>query len=99
MTSAPILTGVVPPVCTPLTPDHEVDTGSLVRLLDHLLDGGVDGLFVLGSTSEVAFLPDGHRRTVLDTVLGHVGGQVPVLAGGIATTAPPGPGHLPGPAT
>jgi 4-hydroxy-tetrahydrodipicolinate synthase len=48
----------------------------------------VDGLFVLGSTSEVAFLPDGHRRTVLDTVLGHVAGQVPVLSGVIDMTAP-----------
>lgn len=85
MTLAP-LSGVIPPVCTPLTPDYEVDTGSLTRLLDHLLDGGVDGLFVLGSTSEVAYLPDGHRRTVLDTVLGHVAGQVPVLAGVIDMT-------------
>ncbi|MEV0810244.1 dihydrodipicolinate synthase family protein [Micromonospora sp. NPDC050200] len=81
------LTGVIPPVSTPLTPDFEVDTGSLTRLVDHLLDGGVDGLFVLGSTSEVAFLPDGHRKIVLDTVRGHVAGQVPVLAGVIDMTA------------
>ncbi|WP_214409005.1 dihydrodipicolinate synthase family protein [Sphaerisporangium fuscum] len=88
MTTATALTGVIPPVCTPLTPNLEVDTGSLTRLVDHLLDGGVDGLFVLGSTSEVAFLPDGHRRTVLDTVIGHVAGQVPVLAGVIDMTTP-----------
>ncbi|GAA2335932.1 dihydrodipicolinate synthase family protein [Dactylosporangium salmoneum] len=86
MTTATALTGVIPPVCTPLTPDFEVDTGSLVRLVDHLLAGGVDGLFVLGSTSEVAFLPDAHRRVVLDTVVGHVAGQVPVLAGAIDMT-------------
>ncbi|ROT26327.1 dihydrodipicolinate synthase family protein [Micromonospora sp. HM5-17] len=85
MTLAP-LSGVIPPVCTPLTPDYEVDTGSLTRLVDHLLDGGVDALFVLGSTSEVAFLPDGHRRVVLETVVGHVAGQVPVLAGVIDMT-------------
>jgi 4-hydroxy-tetrahydrodipicolinate synthase len=81
------LSGVIPPVCTPLTPDFEVDTRSLVRLVDHLIDGGVDGLFILGSSSEAAFLPDGHRRTVLDTVVGHAGGQVPVLAGVIDMTA------------
>ena len=62
MTTAAPLSGVIPPVCTPLTPDLEVDIASLTRLVDHLLDGGVDGLFVLGSTSEVAFLPDAHRR-------------------------------------
>lgn len=85
--TATAMSGVIPPVCTPLTPDHEVDTASLTRLVDHLLDGGVDGLFVLGSSSEAAFLPDGHRRTVLDTVIGHVSGQVPVLAGVIDMTA------------
>jgi 4-hydroxy-tetrahydrodipicolinate synthase len=88
MTPAAPLTGVIPPVCTPLTPEYEVDTGSLTRLVDHLLAGGVDGLFVLGSSSEAAFLPDGHRKTVLDTVVGHVSGQVPVLAGVIDMTAP-----------
>ncbi|GAA2266676.1 dihydrodipicolinate synthase family protein [Nonomuraea roseoviolacea subsp. roseoviolacea] len=82
------LTGVIPPVCTPMTPDHEVDTRSLTRLVDHLLAGGVDALFVLGSSSEVAYLPDAHRRAVLDTVVGHVAGQVPVLAGVIDMTTP-----------
>ncbi|MBC6463803.1 dihydrodipicolinate synthase family protein [Actinomadura sp. HBU206391] len=88
MITATAMSGVIPPVCTPLTPAYEVDTASLTRLVDHLLDGGVDGLFILGSSSEVAFLPDGHRKVVLDTVLGHVGGQVPVLAGVIDMTAP-----------
>ncbi|GAA4289366.1 4-hydroxy-tetrahydrodipicolinate synthase [Actinomadura luteofluorescens] len=81
--AAPVLGGVVPPVCTPLTPEMEVDVPSLERLVDHLVGAGVDGLFVLGSTSEVAFLPDAHRRTVLETVVKHVAGQVPVLGGAI----------------
>lgn len=86
MSTAASLTGVVPPVCTPLTPEYTVDTGSLLRLVDHLLGAGVDGLFVLGSTSEVAYLPDSHRKIVVDTVVGHVAGQVPVLAGAIDMT-------------
>ncbi|MEU8340830.1 dihydrodipicolinate synthase family protein [Spirillospora sp. NPDC048832] len=88
MTPAPTgpLTGVVPPVCTPLTPDLEVDVPSLERLVDHLVGAGVDGLFVLGSTSEVAFLPDAHRRTVLEAVVKHVAGRVPVLGGAIDMT-------------
>lgn len=80
------LRGVVPPVCTPLQDDLAVDVASLRRLVDHLLAGGVDGLFVLGSTSEVAYLPDGHRRRVLEVVVEHVGGAVPVLAGVIDMT-------------
>ncbi|GGP01167.1 dihydrodipicolinate synthase family protein [Nonomuraea glycinis] len=90
MTTAvtPTLSGVIPPVCTPLTPEGEVDAGSLARLVDHLVAGGVDALFVLGSSSEVAYLTDAQRKVVLDTVIGHVGGQVPVLAGVIDMTAP-----------
>jgi len=82
------LTGVVPPVCTPLTPDREVDVPSLIRLVDHLVEGGVHGLFVLGSTSEAAYLTDADRRLVVETVAGHVGGQLPVLAGVIDMTTP-----------
>jgi len=86
MTLPTPLTGVVPPVCTPLTPDREVDVPSLLRLVDHLVDGGVHALFVLGSTSEVAFLTDRQRRLVVETVVAHVGGQLPVLAGAIDMT-------------
>lgn len=83
--SAP-LRGVVPPVCTPLDSRGEVDTTSLARLVDHLVDGGVHGLFALGSTSEVAYLTDEQRATVLETVVNAADGRVPVLAGVIDTT-------------
>ncbi|MFE5815434.1 dihydrodipicolinate synthase family protein [Streptomyces sp. NPDC056479] len=82
------LTGVVPPVCTPLTPDREVDVPSLRRLIDHLTEGGVHGLFVLGSTSEVAYLTDRQRRVVVEAAVQHVGGRLPVLAGVIDMTTP-----------
>lgn len=82
------LTGVVPPVCTPLTPDREVDVPSLRRLIDHLMEGGVHGLFVLGSTSEVAYLTDRQRRLVVDTAVRHAAGRLPVLAGVIDMTTP-----------
>ncbi|CAM5358007.1 dihydrodipicolinate synthase family protein [Streptomyces griseorubiginosus] len=86
MTFPAPLTGVVPPVCTPLTPDREVDVPSLLALVDHLVAGGVHGLFVLGTSSEAAFLTDAQRRLVVETVTGHVGGQLPVLAGVIDMT-------------
>ncbi|MEU0211987.1 dihydrodipicolinate synthase family protein [Streptomyces canus] len=86
MTLPAPLTGVVPPVCTPLTPDREVDVPSLLGLVDHLVAGGVHGLFVLGTSSEAAFLTDAQRRLVVETVAGHVGGRLPVLAGVIDMT-------------
>ncbi|MEV6736453.1 dihydrodipicolinate synthase family protein [Streptomyces sp. NPDC051104] len=82
------LTGVIPPVCTPLTPGREVDVPSLLRLVDHLLNGGVDALFVLGSSSEAAHLTDRQRAAVVESVVAHVAGQVPVLAGAIDMTTP-----------
>ncbi|WP_055489933.1 dihydrodipicolinate synthase family protein [Streptomyces sp. TP-A0356] len=82
------LTGVVPPVCTPLTPEREVDVPSLTRLVDHLVAAGVDALFVLGSSSEAAFLTDRQRLLVVETVVAHAAGRVPVLAGAIDMTTP-----------
>lgn len=81
-------TGIVPPVCTPFHADLSVDTASLRRLVAHLLDGGVDGLFILGSTSEVAFLTAEQRTLVAETVTEAVAGRVPVLAGVIDMTTP-----------
>ncbi|SEN92969.1 dihydrodipicolinate synthase family protein [Actinacidiphila rubida] len=77
--------GVIPPLCTPLTEDGEVDTASLERLTGFLLDAGVHGLFVGGSTGEIAQLADGDRDTALRTVVATAAGQVPVLAGAIDT--------------
>lgn len=73
--------GVIPPLLTPLTSDGELDRPSLERLVSRLLDAGVDGIFALGSSGEVAFFDDAMRSTILDTVMGLVSGQVPVLAG------------------
>ncbi|WP_236791358.1 dihydrodipicolinate synthase family protein [Amycolatopsis sp. GM8] len=86
---APVLDrGVVPPVCTPLTPGRELDVPSLERLTGFLLDAGVHGLFVTGSTGEVAYLTDDVRYRALEVVSGVAAGQVPVLAGIIDTTTP-----------
>ncbi|WP_405837844.1 dihydrodipicolinate synthase family protein [Streptomyces platensis] len=82
------LHGVIPPVCTPLDPRGEIDTASLTRLVNHLVDGGVHGLFALGSTSEVAYLTDAQRGTALEAVIKAADGRVPVLAGVIDTTTP-----------
>ncbi|MFI6874836.1 dihydrodipicolinate synthase family protein [Streptomyces sp. NPDC050400] len=82
------LRGVVPPVCTPLDSTGDVDTTSLARLVDHLVGGGVHGLFALGSSSEVAFLTDRQRAVALETVVEAADGRVPVLAGVIDMTTP-----------
>lgn len=82
----PRWTGVIPPVVTPLTADGEIDRPSLERVVGHLLDGGVSGLFVLGSSGETAYLTPGRQDEVIEVITSACAGQVPVLVGAIETT-------------
>ncbi|KGF03601.1 glucose dehydrogenase, partial [Actinomyces sp. S6-Spd3] len=58
--------GIIPPVVTPLTDDHELDVVSYERSLNRMIEAGVDGLFVLGSSSEVVFCTDERRRQIVE---------------------------------
>jgi 4-hydroxy-tetrahydrodipicolinate synthase len=94
LTESAQLTGVVPPLVTPLTPEYDVDTASLARLIQYQLTGGVDGVFVLGTSGEGTFLTDEQRQVVLETTVAEVAGQVPVLAGVIDTSTARVGAHL-----
>ncbi|MDN5797146.1 MAG: dihydrodipicolinate synthase family protein [Intrasporangium sp.] len=85
MTTTTAFRGLVPPVITPLTDDREVDTASLERLVEHLVAGGVDGLFALGSSGETVLLTDQQRDTALEVIVKTAGDAVPVMAGAIET--------------
>ena len=67
--SDPRFRGVIPPTVTPLTDERELDKESFARSLNRMLDAGVHGLFVLGSTSEVVFSTDARRREILETAV------------------------------
>src|SRR5690606_30920473 len=75
------LKGIIPPVITPFRPDGEVDTASLARLLEHLIAGGVHGVFILGSSSEIGAMTPDQREQILETTVSTVNGRVPVYAG------------------
>jgi 4-hydroxy-tetrahydrodipicolinate synthase len=81
-----MFTGVVPPVVTPLNADFTVDYASFTRVLEHLIDGGVHGLFVLGSTSEVVFHDAETRKAITEHAIKIANGRVPVLVGVIDPT-------------
>lgn len=85
--------GVVPPVVTPLTSDFRVDYPSFTRVLEHLIAGGVHGLFILGSTSEVVFHDEATRRAILEHAVEVVNGRLPILAGVIDPTTDRVIGH------
>ena len=59
---------------------------SLENVTKHLLDGGVSGLFVLGSSGEVTHMTNTERDLVVQTVAGVNAGQVPVIVGAVEQT-------------
>ena len=86
MTSKLNLHGIVPPVATPYDAQGQIDRQGLRKVLRHLIDGGVHGLFVLGSTSECVFLNPPQRALVVETALEVAAGRVPVVAGSMDAT-------------
>jgi 4-hydroxy-tetrahydrodipicolinate synthase len=78
--------GVIVPILTPLTDDETVDTGSLRRLVNYLIDSGAHGIWAAGTTGEFAALPDAQRLLSIETVVDEVAGRVPVI-GNISASA------------
>jgi dihydrodipicolinate synthase/N-acetylneuraminate lyase len=75
------LTGIVPPAISPLDAAREIDEGAIALLVEHVLQGGCSGLFVLGGCGEGAWLPPRQRGVVVRAFVRAAAGRVPVLAG------------------
>lgn len=73
--------GIIPPLVTPLRARDQLDHAGLERLVEHVLAGGVHGLFILGTTGEAPSLSYRLRRELIDCVTKQVAGRVPVLVG------------------
>lgn len=69
---------------TPFDGAGDIDPDSLKRVIDLFIADGVTGVTALGVTSEVARLTESERDRVLDAVVAHTGGRVPVVAGATA---------------
>ena len=85
MSSNVPFSGVVPPVVTPDTPDHQLDVVSFERSINRLIEAGVDGLFFLGSSGEVVFATDERRDQIVREAVRIVDHRIPVLVGIIDT--------------
>ena len=75
------LRGIVPPMVTPLSDRDTLDLAGLERLVEHILAGGVHGLFILGTTGEGPSLSYRMRCELIERVCDQVGGRIPVLVG------------------
>ncbi len=75
------LQGIVPPLITPLKGRDELDVAGLEKLIEHILAGGISGIFILGTTGEGPSLSYRLRRELIERVCKQVNRRVPVLVG------------------
>jgi len=80
------LRGVIPPIITPVDLHENVDESGLKRVINHVLDGGVHGVFVLGSNGEFYALDFENQKRAVEITVNQVNGRVPVYAGASAIT-------------
>lgn len=71
--------GILCALITPLREDQSPDEAALGPLIDFQIEGGIHGLFVLGTTGEGVLLDPGERRRVAEAAVERVGGRVPVV--------------------
>ncbi|MDU4961958.1 MAG: 4-hydroxy-tetrahydrodipicolinate synthase [Sporomusaceae bacterium] len=79
--------GILPAVVTPFTAEGRFHEPAMRKLVNYLIDGGVHGLFITGTTGEFYGLTPAEKREIFAVTLDEAGGRVPVYAGtnGITT--------------
>ncbi|GCE41005.1 4-hydroxy-tetrahydrodipicolinate synthase [Rhodococcus wratislaviensis] len=80
------LSGVLTALTTPFDADEQIDVNKLEVVVDRSIKAGVDGVVAAGSTGEVGALSSDERLRLVDTVIEHADGRVPVIAQTGATT-------------
>ena len=78
--------GIIPAMVTPLTSDGKINVSSLRKLTNYLIDGGVHGLFPVGSQGEFYALTFDEKKKVIEVVVEGTRGRMPVYAGTGAVT-------------
>ncbi|MCQ2959482.1 MAG: 4-hydroxy-tetrahydrodipicolinate synthase [Bacteroidales bacterium] len=72
-------TGVA--LITPFTNNNKVDFNSLGKLVDHVIDGGVEFLVVFGTTGEPVTLSDAEKKDVIDFIVERNTKKLPMVLG------------------
>jgi len=71
--------GILCAIVTPLHDDESPDLKALSDLVDFVIEGGVHGIFLLGTTGEGPLLEVHERKTVAESIVAHVAGRRPVV--------------------
>ncbi len=72
-------TGVA--LVTPFKKDFSVDVEALTKIVNHVIDGGVEYLVVLGTTAETATLSNDEKELVIATIVRANAGRLPLVLG------------------
>jgi len=75
------LTGTGVALVTPFNEDGSVDFGSLQKLIDFVIDGGVNYVVTLGTTGETPTLSKEEKKDIINQTFHFVAGRVPVVVG------------------
>ena len=78
--------GIIPAMVTPVTEQDEINKPALRKLTDYLIDGGIHGVFAIGSQGEFWGFTAQEKRQVWEVVVEQAAGRVPVYAGTAAAT-------------
>ncbi len=78
--------GIIPAMVTPLDDQGRINEGALRKLTNHLIDGGVHGLFPVGSQGEFFSLTFEQKKEAIRIVVDETRDRVPVYAGTGAVT-------------
>lgn len=73
--------GILVPLVTPLSGRDRLDAGGLERLIEHVIAGGVHGIFLLGTTGEAPSLTDRLKRELVERSVALIRHRVPLLVG------------------
>jgi 4-hydroxy-tetrahydrodipicolinate synthase len=89
MSSKPLkVEGIVPALITPMNEDETISEEGLRAVIEHVINGGVHGIFILGSQGESFTLTLEEKKSVIKTTVEASAGRVPVYVGtGMITTA------------
>ncbi len=75
------LSGVGAAMITPFTADGRVDYKALARMIDYVIEGGVDYIVALGTTAETPTLYMPERAVIAMFITNHIAGRVPLVMG------------------
>ena len=73
--------GIYTPVITPHFDDFSIDEAGFARMINHLIDDGVHGIIIAGTTGEYYAQSMEERQRLLALGTEIVGGRVPVIGG------------------